>query len=412
VPALHRAPQAIIVGDRQQLPATAFFVSDAADDDDAPAAEPTHDSLLTQAAVTLPGTMLGWHYRSRSEALIAFSNAQFYGGRLLTVPDVAAPAGGVLPPCASDDGDARAAAVLDRPVSFHRLAAAPYHQRRNAGEAAYIARLVRGLLAAGTGYSLGVVAFSLAQQDEIERAIDALAESDPDFRARYDAETQREADGQWCGLFVKNLENVQGDERDLIILSCCYGPDRKGRMAMHFGPINQAGGEKRLNVVFSRARRHLALVASITADAITNDATPGAATLKRYLAYAAALSSGDADGAARVLASATPEPVAPDAPLVSALAAALTAAGWEVAAGVGRSRLRCDLAVRRSGETRWRLGIRIDHDGDWQAQSAWERDLARPGAFAAAGWRIERVLAQEWCDDRAGVLARLSAALG
>src|SRR5690606_30987837 len=133
----------------------------------------------------------------------------------------------------------------------------PYVNRTNAGEAEYIAHLVRGLLRSGAGHTIGIVAFSEAQQGVIEAALDALAATDPLFRRELDEELEREDDGQLVGLFVKNLENVQGDERDVILLSICYGPDAKGNMRMNFGPINKGGGEKRLNVVFSRAKRHM-----------------------------------------------------------------------------------------------------------------------------------------------------------
>ena len=108
--------------------------------------------------------------------------------------------------------------------------------------------------------SIGIIAFSEAQQSEIEQALQRLAHDDDEFRARLDAEVEREQDGQFVGLLVKNLENIQGDERDVIILSVCYGPGPTGKMLMNFGPINQSGGERRLNVAFSRAKTHMALV--------------------------------------------------------------------------------------------------------------------------------------------------------
>ena len=113
-----------------------------------------------------------------------------------------------------------------------------------------------------------------------------LAADDANFAARLDAEYVREEDDQFCGLFVKNLENIQGDERDIILLSICYGPDPSGRMLMNFGPINQRGGEKRLNVIFRRARHHMAVVSSIRHHAITNDYNDGASALKSFLQYA------------------------------------------------------------------------------------------------------------------------------
>ena len=151
---------------------------------------------------------------------------------------------------------------------------------------------MRELLRRETGLTIGIVAFSEAQQGEIERALEALAHADPEFGARYEEELVREDDDQVVGLFVKNLENVQGDERDIILMSVCYGPDRDGRMVMNFGPINQEGGEKRLNVIFSRARVHMAIVSSIDPDAITNTYNDGANTLRRFLEYAGAVSRG------------------------------------------------------------------------------------------------------------------------
>ena len=134
-----------------------------------------------------------------------------------------------------------------------------YENRRNAAEAEYIAQLVRSLLGKTAGPSIGIIAFSEAQQGEILDALTRLAEDDEAFGDRLEAEFEREDDGQFTGLLVKNLENIQGDERDIIILSVCYGRGPTGKMLMNFGPINQTGGEKRLNVAFSRAKQHMAV---------------------------------------------------------------------------------------------------------------------------------------------------------
>ena len=141
-------------------------------------------------------------------------------------------------------------------MSFHFLENGVYDQRRNAAEADYIAQLVRGLLSEDAGHSIGIIAFSEAQQTEIEQALKRLAREDDEFRDRLEAEWEREDDGQFVGLLVKNLENIQGDERDVIILSVCYGHGPTGKMLMNFGPINQNGGERRLNVAFSRQEAH------------------------------------------------------------------------------------------------------------------------------------------------------------
>ncbi|MEX2170467.1 MAG: AAA domain-containing protein [Pirellulales bacterium] len=121
------------------------------------------------------------------------------------------------------------------------------------------------------------------------------------FQDRLEAELEREEDGQFMGLLVKNLVNIQGDERDIIILSICYGPAADRKMRMNFGPINVSGGEKRLNVAFSRAKRHMVVVSSMTFGHITNDFNDGANCLKKYLQYAEAVSSGNASVAQRTL---------------------------------------------------------------------------------------------------------------
>ena len=425
VPALVRAPQVIVVGDEMQLPPTSFFASarEDGDDDAVQAAEDGEriavmldaDSLLNQGARNLPATLLAWHYRSRSESLIGYSNAAFYAGLLHTVPERRLPAPGlgeIHVTGAEGVGGvaAHADALLARPISVHLVAGAVYAQRRNEAEARHIAALVRELLARETGQSLGIVAFSQAQQAEIDAALGALAAQDPVFAARLEAESQREHEDQFVGLFVKNLENVQGDERDIVILSICYGPGPEGRMLMNFGPINQRGGEKRLNVIFSRARQHMAVVTSIAHEAITNDHNEGAAALKHFLRYAEHLSRGEADAAQRVLANLNPlarrslahEPGARDV-VRAQLAEALRERGHAVDERVGQSRFRCDLAIRAAGGGHYALGILLDTAGPEDGADVFERHVSRPRILAGFGWRCVQVLGRDWVEDpRAG----------
>jgi superfamily I DNA and/or RNA helicase len=159
---------------------------------------------------------------------------------------------------------------------------AVYEARRNRMEADYIAHVVRGLLKRKTGLSIGSVAFSEAQQGEVESALGELAKQDDEFRSLLDAELEREENDQFVGLLVKNLENIQGDERDIVIMSVCYGRGPDGKMRMNFGPINQSGGEKRLNVAFSRAKHHMVLVSSIHYGDITNEYNDGANCLRLW----------------------------------------------------------------------------------------------------------------------------------
>ncbi len=406
VPSLFRGQQVIVVGDEMQLPPTDFFSSRSTHDEDDPVAngeesldhELESDSFLNHSAKNLPATMLGWHYRSRSESLISFSNWAFYDGRLLTVPDHRLANGKQTPMVGSEkDGDSGLEKLLGQPLSFHLLKGSVYDQRRNRGEAEYIARLVAELLKRRLGLSVGVIAFSEAQQDEIESALRRLAQDDDEFQSLYEEELEREIDGQFVGLLVKNLENIQGDERDIVILSICYGPGPNGKMLMNFGPINKSGGEKRLNVAFSRAKQYMAVISSIQQSQITNDYNEGANALKSYLRYAEAVSQGDADAARRVLATVTrwQEPQADlrsdsGDSVVAQLADLLRKRGYQVDEAIGQSHFRVDLAVRRSEDPTYRVGILVDTPGR-QRTIRRARNLATMGRAAAVvrlgAWR-------------------------
>lgn len=425
VPAIFRGRQAIVVGDEMQLPPSDFFSArgngDEADrllieeGDEVVAYDLDSGSFLNHAVRNLASRMLGWHYRSRSESLISFSNRAFYQGRLLTVPEerIALAGQSELRAASADDAERFVEPLLARPISFHYLEHGLYDNRRNRPEAEYIARLLRELLRRETRLSLGVIAFSEAQQGEISAALNDLARDDADFRRRLEAEYEREDDGQFQGLLVKNLENIQGDERDVVIQSVCYGRGSNGKMLMNFGPINRSGGEKRLNVAFSRAKHHMVLVSSIVAADITNDYNDGALCLKNYLRYAAAVSSGDTAAAARVLADLSDwrgeQAAGNDAAdvVVAQLADALAARGWLVERAVGQSHFRCDLAIRQPDDAAYRLGILVDTDAYYRERDILERELMKPKLLEAFGWRIAHVLTKEWYEDRAGVVRRL-----
>jgi hypothetical protein len=267
--------------------------------------------------------------------------------------------------------------------------------------------LVRALLSRECGFSVGVIAFSEAQQGEIEAALEQLAQEDREFRQRLDAEQEQEADGQFVGLLVKNLENIQGDERDVILLSICYGYGPSGKMLMNFGPINRSGGEKRLNVAFSRAKRHMAVVSSIRDVDITNDYNGGANCLKNYLRYAEAVSTGDRATADRVLRGLSrwqesTEGIceAAEDAVVERIATALVERGLKVDRSVGQSHFRCDLAVYRERDEHYRLGILVDTAAHYEQPDVLARDMMRPRLLTAFGWRVAVVLAKDWYDNQ------------
>lgn len=423
IPALYRAHQVIVVGDEMQLPPTSFFATQRSEADtlqieqenEALEVDLEADSFLTQSSQNLPSTLLSWHYRSRFESLISFSNAAFYGGNLFTIPD-RQPILSDRPELRIDSiepGAAQIEALLERSISFHFMERGIYEQRRNPCEAAYIAGLVRGLLQRRTGLSIGIVAFSEAQQSEIEDALDSLAKNDAEFAHRLESEYTREENDQFCGLFVKNLENVQGDERDIIILSICYGYDAHRRMLMNFGPINQRGGEKRLNVIFSRSKHHMAVVSSIRHGDITNDYNDGANSLKNFLLYAEAVSRGDHRGVRRILENLnplarleTPPELRPDA-VVDTLADALRERGYVVDTHAGQSKFRFDLAVRKTAASFYQLGILVDTEGHYANPNLLERYLIQPAILRTFGWSVTLVLTKDWLQDRQAVINRL-----
>lgn len=421
IPALHRAPQVIVVGDQMQLPPTQYFrVTTSTGDPDDEAEQVgialTDDSFLAISALRLASTMLTWHYRSRSEALISFSNAAFYQGRLATIPDRlpahAAPPWTVR---ADDELPSQVEEVVDGmlagSITAVRVVDGVYVRRTNPAEARWIAGLVRELLARDTGKSLGIVAFSEAQQGEIERALDELAERDPEFGARYEAEQVRTRDEQDAGLFVKNLENVQGDERDIVIMSVCYAAGPDGRMLMNFGPINTSGGEKRLNVIFSRARQHMVIVSSIEPDAITNTYNDGANTLRRFLTYANAVSQANPEATRAALAQYPTRKAAAvgvgRAAVIEQLTERLRESGVVVETAVGESVFRCDLALRRADDDGHRLAVLVDTPERVAADSLLERLTTHPRALATGGWRTHHVLTGDWASNPDAVLARL-----
>ncbi len=425
VPALYRSKQTIIVGDEKQMPPTDFFSSGAKDKDpddlegnevrDDEWLSDDADSLLAQGARKLTSTLLSWHYRSHYETLISFSNHAFYEGALLTIPDktihhqektqirISKPEEAVF----------HSDALFDRSISFHQLAESVYEKRSNPAEAAYIARLVRELLRRQTAESIGIVAFSQEQQRAIETALDTLAGEDAAFGGQLEDAYNRIANDQFVGLIIKNLENIQGDERDIIIISVCYGPDSRRRMLMNFGPVNKKGGEKRLNVLFSRARKHMAVVSSIRYEQITNEYNEGAAYLRRFLQYAELVSTGKMAMARTILDGLTPhknsggDAITP-AVIRTQLKDQLTAMGYEVAGPIGQSDFKCSLAVKKNvADEEYALAILIDDEDHYRNENLVEQYYQRPAILRDFGWKVLPVYAKDWLHQPQRVMEQI-----
>jgi len=390
--AISRARAVVVVGDSRQLPPTNFFVREEAGTDYEEEDCEEMESVLDEcAAARLASLELGWHYRSRHESMVAFSNARYYGGRLLTFP-------------AARDRHPRSGARLGVHL---RVVAGTYDRgrhRTNEAEARAITDEVAERLAdpARRDQSIGIVTFNMAQQVLIENALDALRRDRPALEPAFEGVEP---------VFVKNLENVQGDERDVVLFSVCYGPDADGRVAMNFGPLNRAGGERRLNVAVTRARDELVVFASMRAGAIdlARTSSVGVRHLKEFLEYA--------EGGTRVLgqelAGGALRPADGLAEAIRAeLARALDGERFAVEAGVGCSGYRLDLAVAdrtRPGE--YLLGIETDGPAYASARTARDRDRLRGEVLARLGWSLVRVWSTDWWLAPAGELDKLVAAV-
>jgi superfamily I DNA and/or RNA helicase/predicted DNA-binding WGR domain protein len=426
VPALFRAPQSIIVGDDKQMPPSNFFNAKAEDPEDLEIIEGEKedeilsteaDSLLVQGSRKLNSTMLSWHYRSRYETLISYSNYAFYDAGLLTIPDktIHHTNKPLLQVQHAEEGLNNAKTLLKDSISFHYLPESIYEARSNINEAKYIANLVKTLLIDNIQETIGIVAFSQEQQGVIEEAINNLAEIDKTFDEVLEKAYNRKDDGQFTGLFVKNLENVQGDERDIIIMSVCYGHDSNKKMLMNFGPINRKGGEKRLNVIFSRARKHMAVVSSIRHNHITNDYNDGANYFKRFLYYAEMVSTGNMNAARTILdglvtnQTKKTESINKQSAISREIKKALESKGYIVHEKIGQSSFKCTLGVKRQpDDSYYALGILVDDDYHYLNNDLVEQYYQRPSILQAFGWQVTNVYSKDWLENDQRILGQLT----
>lgn len=408
LPVLVRGERALVAGDEQQMPPSHFFEA-TDDDEDEDEALLASESLLSLARLAFGQTMLRWHYRSRLEELIAFSNRAFYGGRLRTAPGLAG-------------GDGRAWEGL----RWHRVPGF-WAEQTNRVEADAVADLLGTLLAArredGEPVSVGVIAFNLRQADLVSERIEARAAEDPAFAALLARDGARPPLEQ---LFVRNLENVQGDERDIIVFTVAYGPSPStGRVSARFGPIGLEGGEKRLNVAITRARRAIHVVSSLDPRDldVSGARNPGPRVLAAWLRFVEATAGGDTQAALGCLQEAAAlvgdgaepdvargEAARPGHVVREALAAALRDVGLEVQELVGLSAGRLDLAARRPGGGPWRVGV--DCGAFLAEPDALARDVYAPKLWERLGWRILRVTPGQWLEAPGEVVARIAAAVG
>ncbi len=377
VGALARGENAVIVGDPKQMPPTAFFVSNQVDEDnlDSEDLESILDDCL---ALNLPQTHLLWHYRSRHESLIAFSNAKFYENKLYTFPSV----------------NDRISKVSLKHIDGVFLRS---KTRQNRAEAeAVVEELKRRCHdERDSKLSVGVVTFNINQQHLID---DLLAEA-----CRCDPQLDAWAFQSEEPVFIKNLENVQGDERDVILFSVGYGPDESGKVYINFGPLNRDGGWRRLNVAITRARQEMVVFATLRPEQIdlSRTSAQGVEALKAFLEYA---ENGKLPLDENAIASQETE----KSGICDAICAYLEENGYETSRQVGHSQYRMDIGVADPNDPdSYCLGILLDGPNYAQSRTTRDRETAQIGVLQGLGWRITRVWTMDWWDNPQRELDRI-----
>lgn len=377
VGAIARGKSLIVVGDPKQMPPTSFFSSVHFDEEDS---NEDLESILDDCqALSVPSRQLQWHYRSQHESLIAFSNAKYYDNNLFTFPspdDLATrvhyvPVEGVYDRGKTRQNRAEAEAIVREMV---RLLSLPEQERK----------------------SIGVVTFSSVQQTLIEDLLNEEFARNPALEEANNKAVEP--------LFIKNLENVQGDERDIILFSVCYGPDDSGQVSLNFGPLNREGGWRRLNVAVSRARYLMKIYATLRADQIDLSRTrsEGVAGLKAFLAFA---EKGK-------VALPIPQVAAPEkhalASLETSVATFLSAQGYQVDTHIGCSGYRVDMAVIHPDKPKEYLaGVLFDGYNYLAGQTARDRNVVQSSVLKLLGWKIFRIWALDWWENKEQVMQAL-----
>ena len=367
VGAMARGKSIVIVGDTKQMPPTTFFVSNKTTEEDYGVDD--LESILDDCqALKMPSLLLSWHYRSQHESLVSFSNNEYYENKLHTFPAI-------------DDQERR---VVYVPVK------GTYQKggsRSNKAEAMAIVSEIERRLSDEQlrKLSIGVISFNVQQQYLIEDLLEERFEKNRQLRL------WAEEGGE--PIFIKNLENVQGDERDVILFSVGYGPDKEGKISMNFGPLNLAGGERRLNVAVTRSRYEMKVFSSLHARDIDLRRTnaKGVEGLHRFLDYAE-------HGTLVKNAHSGEEPIA-EKVITMQIARRLEAEGLKVKTFVGNSRFKVNIAiVDPHDEQRYLLGILLDDKIYHAIPTMSDREIVQPSVLKSLGWSVKRVWTLDWFD--------------
>ncbi|MBQ8321763.1 MAG: DUF4011 domain-containing protein [Clostridia bacterium] len=391
IPTIYRGKNIVVAGDSKQLRPSATFMKrylgadpETLEDYSIQAALEV-ESLLDLAVSRYDSANLTYHYRSRNQELIDFSNSAFYSSNLQIAPNISAN-------------------KKSRPIERYKVDGR-WIGRTNTAEAEKIVEILKNIFKTRKhNESIGIITFNSDQQACIADAIDRESRDNESFRAYMAKENFRLDGGEDTSLFIKNLENVQGDERDIIIFSIGYAPNETGRVYTNFGSLSTEGGENRLNVAITRAKSKIIVVTSIEPEELKVDTAKnlGPRLLRDYLAYARAVSEGDTVSVNAILTGLDPKEKAKDSYLTSMpkveeqIKERLEKMGYTVHTGLGNRNNRISLAVYDEETDKYLVGVELDTDAFATGATSLERDVYKPKFLEARGWTVIRVWCRDW----------------
>ena len=390
IPAIYRGKNVVVAGDSKQLrPSTTFMKRYLGGDpelqeDYSVQAALEVESLLDLAVARYSSANLTYHYRSRHQELIDFSNHAFYNTSLQIAPNLSKN-------------------KTSRPIERYRVNG-KWIDRKNTAEAKKIVELLKNIFETRkNNESIGIITFNADQQTCIADMIDKECSKDAEFRSAMLKEKIRMENGEDTSIFIKNLENVQGDERDIIIFSIGYAENELGRVYTNFGSLSAEGGENRLNVAITRAKTKIIVVTSIEPEALKVETSKnlGPKLLKKYLAYVRAVAKGDDEEVRAILkeidsAEASEKSFSALISIEEEIKERLEKLGYKVSTNLGNSNSRLSLAIYDDKSDKYLVGVELDTDAFASSESCIERDVCKPRFLEARGWSVIRVWSRDW----------------
>lgn len=387
IPAIYRTKKVVVAGDQKQLKPSSLGqgrILDEIDEEELSDGFLEYESLLDAARYKYKHTMLNYHYRSKYEELIAFSNYAFYDGKLMVTS-------------LSEKNN-------KKPIERIKVENGLWIDKKNEQEAEEVVKLVKNILNnRKNNETIGVITFNSSQMNLIEDLIEKEKNIDNKFATQILAEENRYINGENISFFVKNIETVQGDERDIIIFCIGYAKNEKGRVAINFGWLNQDGGENRLNVAISRAKEKIYVITSIEPEDLIVDSTKnnGPKLFKHYLEYVKALNENNTELAQNILLTlldrevSTQSQLSFDSIFEEEVCNKLMEQGYNVETQYGVGEYRIDLVIKNKDGT-YLLGIECDGKLYHSSKYARERDYHRQKYLESRGWKIYRIWSTNW----------------